>query len=161
LQHIKANDPIQYSLYLNQREDLSNQSELLRNYFFPNNIKPSQWIKKPPTRQYNYYENINSFWEDIFGSQNIISKVYEKNNLSKKNIISDFIKLIDSEINFPKEDNIRYLENKTNAYRYNKPGFLLNDEICYFIKHVFLESNILYANKYLDERNSKLLLTGF
>lgn len=161
LQYLKTSKPSLYSELIDTNADNEKFYSLLKLYFFPKNTSPSSWTDIVPTRQFYYYENIE-FWSKIFGKKNIITKVYHKNNLKENDIVSDFIHLIDPDNNFLKKDNNNtFFSNKTNAYTYNKKGFLISNETALLIKQAFMKSNILYSKKYLDDNNTNFLMKNF
>lgn len=122
----------------------------------------SDWINIAPTRQFDYFSNVDGFWGQIFGVRSILSKVYRRDNLLGDDIVSDFVALIDPYGDFTtKSLQQKYDENVTNLYANHSPGFLLTPETRACIQSVFYDSARSYANKYLDENNTKLLLSGY
>lgn len=164
LQYVKTKKPEVYLNFLrkNQEECFLKQKKMLKNYFFPEEIKPQLWLDTAPTRQFDYYANIECFWGKIFDKK-IFTKTYNKNNLVNENIIDDFLSIVDPKneflINNAAKETV--LENKTGAYAYNKMGFLIDEEVKQNIKNVFFQSNISYSKKYLDKINSDYLMDGF
>ncbi len=160
LQHTKTNNP---ELYLKLLKNDSNHSLLLKEHFFPSNIPDQQaWIDVVPTRQFNYYANVEEFWGAIFAKKNILTKVFQKNNLVNNDIVQDFISLVDPANNFlSNAKQMKYSENVTNIYNNKQSGYLIDEDTKRIIKDVFLNSNLSYAKKYLNKSDANLLLEGF
>ncbi len=90
------------------------------------------------------------------------TKTYSRENLINNNIVEDFVTLLDPAGKFLKPLIIdESVENKTDVYAHNAPGFLLNEKVKDNIRRAFLESSMLYAKNYLGTKDADLLLRGF
>ncbi len=61
-QHIKVNDKEFYLSFLENNFDKLKSQKVLQEHFFPSDTEPSLWTHIIPTRQFDYYENVNGFW---------------------------------------------------------------------------------------------------
>ncbi len=161
-QYMESEEPVFYRSILEDNYSNEEMSHTLRNVFFPKEKKSESWIHNIPTRQFDYYANIEYFWRQLFGKNNILTKVYDKQHLLHDDIVQDFINFVDRKNHFLDQTPEQvYYENKTMMYEKNLHGYLLTDEIRDLIRQVFTHSNISYANTYLDDCNADLLLQGF
>lgn len=164
LQHTKSNKPELYEKFLAGSSEYSHLSkqQLLKQHFFPKEVNPQSWIELAPTRQFNYYANLEDFWCKIFGEKNILSKVYDKNHLVNNDSVQDFIAFVDPSNMFLKNKSQQiYSENTTDIYTDKQAGYLLDEETRETIKAVFLESNLLFARDYLSKEEAGIFLEGF
>jgi hypothetical protein len=66
---------------------------------------------------FNFWENVESFWERLIGKRNILTKVYHRSNLHYNDIVHDFLALINMENNnFPEHYLPNSELNKTPEY---------------------------------------------
>lgn len=113
--------------------------------------------------QFDYWKNIELFWSNLVGAENILSKTYHKTNIQNGDIVQDFLSLIGifNEL-WPGGSYTPPLENITPEYQDpNNRGKLMSKNCKSIIKEKFSNSNEKYAEKYLDEQSGKLLLEGF
>jgi hypothetical protein len=112
--------------------------------------------------EFNFLENIDSFWSRLVGRQNILSKTYHKNNLLNNDIVQDFLALtnIDDE-SIMSNDSFGLELNRTPQYGEAGSRGLLVERKYDEILEYYLESNFKYAEKYLDETSTRYLLENF
>jgi len=113
--------------------------------------------------QFDYWKNIESYWGDLVGVENVLTKTYHKNNICNGDIVRDFLGLIGlfDEL-WPNDLYSSPLENTSPEYRDPRQrGKLISKKRETLIRKRFLESNAKYASKYLDEKSERFLLEGF
>jgi hypothetical protein len=114
--------------------------------------------------QFDFFRNMETYWEPIFGRNNILSKAYHPDNLVGADIVSDFFALtaLNSEELPGQACDRLILMNRTPQYQIeNRRGRLITAEIRQKIIDRFRESNVRYAAKYLGESCRSYLMDGF
>ncbi len=92
--------------------------------------KFSDWIRSINYSNFDYYQLLN-FWSSVFKKENIIVRVFNKNNFKDNNLIDDFISIFPIEYN-----NLRDIENKNISLNVNTLRVLrIINKIHYLIKH--------------------------
>lgn len=163
LQYIQTNDVPLYSA-LNEGNSalVSNAQNKLMQLYFSDNVDSTEWINTAPTRQFDYFANITRFWEPVFGSDSIITKVYSRETLVNNDIVEDFFDLLPSPIMSPAYPfRTSKLANATTVYQHFPRLFLLSDECKKRVNFTFRDTAQAYADKFLNKVDASLLLKGF
>lgn len=127
-------------------------------YFNPG-IDAKDWINNAPTRQFDYFSNINDFWEPLLGRDNIITKVYNKDSLLSRDVVTDFLSLLSFELDLGAREKIE--NNITPAFLKLPRHFIYDASTIEKVKYTFAESAVKYAKRYLNTHDAKLLTKGF
>lgn len=113
--------------------------------------------------QFDFWQNIESYWVGLVGQDNILTKTYHRDNLKNADSVQDFLALT----SLYDEQWKRFRPSQTTQHdtpEYRDPakrGRLLTKAHRALLIERFLEPNRRYAEKYLDEDSARYLLMGF
>ncbi|MBJ2130917.1 hypothetical protein JC525_18475 [Alteromonas sp. IB21] len=162
LQYLQMNNSSLYdALNSGNSEMILSARKLLVKLYFNDDIKPQDWLKTAPTRQFDYSANLSEFWCDIYGRQSMLTKVYNKRVLAEGDIISDFKRLLP--FGFASKESLlkSKAENITTVYNFFPRLFLIDEDVRTRIKNTFKKSAVDYAKSYLKDDEAELFLDGF
>jgi len=161
LQYLKVNNSELYSaLNMGKVEKVSLAKDDLLALYFNENIKRSDWLTVPPTRQFDYFANIVEYWGEIYGLDSIITRVYDKSTLKNGDIISDFLSVLPFKIKSTYTPQLE-VANPTTIYKHFPRSFLLGSKALSCIVSTFESSARRYARLFLDKPQSDVFLKGF
>jgi hypothetical protein len=113
--------------------------------------------------QFDFWKNVESFWSPLVGEENILSRTYHKDNLLNGDVVQDFLRLTGLTSLLWDGSRAEIIEQHATP-QYADPkerGRLMSEANRAILVEAFRDSNMRYAQKYLDRDSVKYLLDGF